>query len=385
MQAPASDPHAIVTEVYDLLSDITTPNLITTANGAAPFRRANGKILLSKPASIGRLREVRFRSFQPVMKSTLSNITRQRITVTVTPMIMPVNTSTKTMINSKFVGYSLYNSANGYDIPFQDDYYYVDFTGNMSEILTNINEKVTAYGSNFKPSGTFVFSNGTKRYTLAADTRAVWSIRDYYNRYHTIGVGDAVNPQFSFASLHLENPLANIEDYVFYTNNLMFRLINLEDDQDTTTIFLTFVINVEIDVDIINVSLFRQLNNMIEYLLVDKGGELAKNVTDQRMYSTHNQCVSTNNNLKDNLIFANYLYNGVDLVLRSSDIKNLSQIVCVSRTTPTVYMKSFEVLPTTQHVCVYLTDMKGQPIDEDYLVQLYSCILVEVDYVYDVW
>ena len=364
--------YSIVTETYDLMNK---NDLVT---------KTDYLYNLLKPSSVQQLREVRFRSFLPVLKNNISNLSKQKITIDIYPMIYKIDSKTGLVINDNLSTYTLTNFANNYDMQFGKETYTIEFYGNLEEVFENINEKIAAYCSNFKPSGTFCLINNTKsiRYELYDKSDGqYYSIEGWYQKYNPDNDNViSVNKIFSKFKYINKNPpkLDNIE---LYTENMLFPMKNKFNLEDTNYIYLTFNIDMYTEIDLINVSQFRQLNNIIEYTKIDF--ETAPAPTYIPNYISKNECISTSNKLYDNLVFANYLFNGLDLILKSPEMKNLSNIISINGSTANIYMKSFEVLPTVKHLQIYLTDNKNNIINESYLEELYSALIIEIDYVYE--
>lgn len=374
----------VVTETYDLLSN----NSLTSME--------QNMYNLLRPSSVQDLREIRFRSFLPVLKNNISNLSKQKITITIYPMMFMIDRTTGQVMNENLSAFTLTNFANNYDMQFGSEQYTIEFYGNIDEVFENINEKIGSYCSNFKPSGTFCAVNNTKtiRYTLF-DGASSCSIEDFYNRYnpdndiHTFrnffSNGSnviSVNKIFSKFRFKNKNPpyMDNIE---LYTQNMIFPMKNFNNLEDHSLMMLTFCIDMYTDIDLISVSNFRQLNNIIEYAKINF--QVTPPSDYIPYYCTTNECISTSNKLYDNLVFANYLYNGLDLILKSPQMKNLSNIISINGSTANIYMKSFEVTPTTKSIQVYLTDNKNNNISKSYLEELYSALIIEIDYVYDTY
>lgn len=362
---------SVVTETYDLLN----PSSLVTHDS----KYYN----LLRPSVAQDLREVRFRSFVPVLKNSISNLSKQKITINIYPMMYMIDSTTGFVKNDNLSTYTLTNFANNYDMQFGSETYSIEFYGDIQEVFDNINEKIAAYCSNFKPSGTFCAVNNTKtiRFSLWDRTdETVSSIEAWYQKYSPdTGNMISVNKCFSRFMFRNNNP-PKLDDIELYTQNMLFIMRNTNNLEDKTLMYLTFCIDMWTDIDLINVSQFRQLNNIIEYTKIDY--ETAPAPSYIRNYCSVNECISTSNKLYENLVFANYLYNGLDLILKSPEMKNLSNIISINGSTANIYMKSFEVLPTAKTISVYITDNKNNAITDVYLEELYSALIVEIDYVY---
>lgn len=348
----------IISETYDLLqiSDIVSTQ--------------NNKYMLKVPTT-NNCKEIRFRNFKPIMKTSISNIQRQNVNIDIYPVIFSLSNTTDGLKvdNVTFPGYQLTNYANNYDIAFKDDSYTSELSGNIDQIVNNINEKIAGFSENFKPSGTFCFVSADRetRYTLSLNGNEAITIREYYDFFKD----NTINPSSAFTTLNYKSDNPDLSDIEFYTSNLMFTLLDLT-HKNNNIIILTFIVDIYSDIDIINVSTFRQLNNCIEYMLTKPSN----------MWCTPNECISTNTNIYDQLIFADYLINGIDLVLRSPDLPNQSNIVYVNNTEAQIYMKAFQTQSALNFFTVYLTDIRNNPIPMLYLSQLYSSIILNVDFVY---
>ena len=282
---------------------------------------------------------------------------------------------------------NLYTYANQTYLPIKSDTVKTNLIGDVNELIDNINEKIAGYCSNFKPSSTMRLIDNTNddlsEWFLTSyieDPKNDLTVDQYYNNYNAQNkLRRSVNPTKYFTKFYVKKE--NDDEYIFGTTNLLFNFRKYPNPVDPCInydmFWVSFNVNIRCDVDIFNVGMDRQYHNNLENVI-------EKNYLDiKAVKNLENQCISTNNDTVLNLIYANYLAHGLDIVLKSQEISNLTNTVFVNKCVSEVYMKISQQFSTQNYITVYLTDINNNPINEDYLKKLYKSILVEIDFVYN--
>lgn len=281
---------------------------------------------------------------------------------------------------------TLFTLANDTYLPIKSQTLKTNLIGTPQEIISNINEKIAGYCSNFKPSSTMriLDKNGEtpKEWHLTnyeEGPNEDWSIEHYYNTFTgTNRMRSIVTPTRNFTKFYVEGD--ETSGYIFGTSHLLFnfRVFGTLDDPDVSPdiFYVMFLVDLHCDVDIFNVGLDRQYHNNLEHVAE------AKYLDVKGLMNRKNQCISTNDDTLLNLTYANYLAHGLDIVLKSQHMANLTNTIFVNKYQADVYMKSAQQFSTQNHITVYLTDISNKYIEEDYLKKIYKSIMVEIDYVY---
>lgn len=296
--------------------------------------------------------------------------------------------------------------ANEVNLPIKPATVKTNLIGSVNEICANINEKLAGYFSNFKPSSTIhVVDADYNTYVLSmfeedplTQTQPHWtdtievpiglSIEKYYQYYN--GITDPVStsanvtPKCYFTRVYNTNSAPSGSTYeqtlsstVFGVHQVLFNFRKYSGSTSSTDcIWMYFDIDIHCDVDIFNISRDRMYHNTLEYIA---SSSWASSPTCWRSF---NQCISTNNDTITNLIYANYLAHGLDIILKSPLMNNISNIIFVNETESQVIMKHTQQFSTANCINVYITDIEGQPIDITYLRHIYRAILLEIDYVF---
>lgn len=353
----------VVSETYDLLS----PN--------APISKQNGLYLLQRPSRVPNLKEVCFRSFNPIMKKSIANLQDSNtINITIYPAIVSnydgngYNVYVKSPIDS--VG----NSSNSLIVNKTTNK--CEFAGTIDGIVKNINETIASYCDNIKNrNATFEYRlmNGnteTTTFYLAdpADITNEISIFDYVNSQTPPDSPlKYINPNINYVKLRYDEQLQQ-----FFTEHVLFKLVNKADN--TKIITLAFIVEITWDpYDLFNVSAYREYFNIASF----NGSGAYPNYIDD------NDCISTNENFENQLTALNYKYNGIDLCLRSSLMRNLTGIVYVNKTEAQITMKGSQESATTSYIPVTITDINNKVIDTSYLESIYSSIIIDLDFIFE--
>lgn len=135
----------VVPETYDLLKP--TDYMTVRRN----------EFLLHRPNARKGLYEVRIRSFKPIISKDISNVTRYGVTVKIYPVINGFNFDSKTASTIYLPDYVLYNENEGVRLPVKGAELKVEFTGDISQLINDINDAIAAYCSDFDLNGTLVF------------------------------------------------------------------------------------------------------------------------------------------------------------------------------------------------------------------------------------
>lgn len=135
----------VVPETYDLLKP--TDYMTVRRN----------EFLLHRPNARKGLYEVRIRSFKPIISKDISNVTRYGVTVKIYPVINGFNPDSKTASTIYLPDYVLYNENEGVRLPVNGAELKVEFTGDISQLIYDINDAIAAYCSDFDLNGTLVF------------------------------------------------------------------------------------------------------------------------------------------------------------------------------------------------------------------------------------
>lgn len=294
--------------------------------------------------------------------------------------------TTKLLTNYDASKIDIMTYANDTYLPVKSEVLKTNLIGDPKEIITNINEKIAGYCSNFKPSSTMRLIDHNdatpKTWHLTnyeEGPNEDWSIERYYDTFSAQNrLRSVVVPTRNFTKFYVQGN--DTDGYIFGTSHLMFnfRIFGTQTDPDVPPdiFYLMFIVNIRCDVDIFNVGTDRQyhnnLENIIEHNYLDATALLNK----------ENQCISTNADTELNLTYANYLAHGLDLVLKSPHMANLTNTVFVNKCIAEVYMKVAQQFSTQNSITVYLTDINNKPIDEEYLKKIYKSIIVEIDYLY---
>lgn len=296
--------------------------------------------------------------------------------------------------------------------------------GNADEICSNINEKLAGYFSNFKPSSTFhVVDSDYNTWVLAqyvddpinygVQTGYTYDasgmkISDYYNWANMIlttrqqkelfnpelkGQFAQVVPQCYFTRIYskIEKSKTPSDTYehtllntVFGVHNMNFCLRQFKNEIDSLTksnasaecLWMYFDVEIHCDTDIFNISRDRMWHNTYERIRDAQWSDLAA------CFYGYNQCISTNEDTLTNLIYANYLAHGLDIILKSPLMNNISNTIFVNETESQVIMKHTQQFSTANCINVYITDIEGNNIEIDYLKRIYRSIMLEIDYIF---
>lgn len=314
--------------------------------------------------------------------------------------------------------------ANGTKLDIKPSTLKTKLIGSAEEICANINEKLAGYFSNFKPSSTIhIVDPDYQTWTLAQyvddpldygpksgytyDASGM-KLADYYRwanmiltaREHAelfnpdlVGQFAQVVPQCYFTRLYskvekaktasdtYEHTLANT---VFGVHNMVFSCRQFKQEVDPLTnshcssecMWLYFEVEVHCDTDIFNISTDRMWHNTYERIRDKQWSD------KMACFFDYNQCISTNEDTVRNLIYANYLAHGLDLILRSPIMNNVTNIIFVNETESQVIMKHTQQHSTANCVIVNLSDIEGNTIELNYLKQIYRAILLEIDFIF---
>lgn len=287
--------------------------------------------------------------------------------------------------------------ANEVKLPIKPATLKTNLIGNASEICANINEKLAGYFSNFKPSSTIhVVDADYNTYVLSmfeddplTQTQPHWtdpvdvavgiSIEKYY-RYYCMTTdpgsnGVNVTPKCYFTRVY--NTSDDPNSVIFGVHQVLFNFRKYtRDGASIDCIWMYFDIDIHCDVDIFNISRDRMYHNTLEFI---RTNSWASSGTCWRSY---NQCISTNNDTITNLIYANYLAHGLDIILKSPLMNNISNTIFVNETESQVIMKHTQQFSTANCINVYITDIEGKNIEIDYLKRIYRSIMLEIDYIF---
>lgn len=330
-----------ISETYDLLSS------------TAPIIRKGNQFLLRRPADTGNLKQICFRSFNPIVKRSISELQTQTITVTIYPMIFDENS---TNLN----GYKLYNMYDQQRLEVGLSTMQVLPGSSINTMLTNINEAIAGYCDSFKSRNSyFIFTNDSNTYTLTS------TVEDYYNNNIKPLMDNAniVAPQNTYTTV------TSNDNTEFFTNNGIFNMV----DPTGNVVYMFFCVDVDFKpYDLFNVSPYRQFFNVHQF--IKAGGEHA---------CIDNDCISTSVRFTELLTALQLNSEGYNLVLKSSLMKNLTGIVYVNKTEAQIVMKGSNEQSAINYVDVSLTDIDGNEVSEQYLDSIYSSILIDVDFVFD--
>lgn len=329
-----------VNETYDLLKPTDY------------MQQVGNEFLLYRPSSNAPLREMRIRSFKPIVSKEISNAERLNATIDIFPVINGYDSSTKTASTIYKPTYQLYNEKDGVRLPVSAAQYIIEFTGYLDKFVKDINDAVSGYCEDFDWNGTFVFSDpeGTDLNYLINDEGTQMTIKDYYNSH--MPLTKAVVPNKPFTKMNAD----------LTTFNLSFNL---------NKYVLTFIIEVNIDpLDIFNTSTFIQTFNALNNL-------------KQSWVISNNDCTTRSTNFGQNLIKAKFLHNGLTLTLSSPFMNNLSQKIYTDYTEARVTYKRMDVTPSSNYFPVSIMDKNNHKISLDYLNTIYDQIIIEVDYIYE--
>lgn len=310
-----------------------------------------------------------------------------------TPYLGP-HTVKDNMLQSKF---QLMTRANGHkiEVPKSEAVYETLLYDEVDAIIDDMNEKISGYCSNFKPSSTWhVIVDGKHFYLcnaydengerLTTPTRK--SISEYIAKFGKFRAASTVESKLSFAKVWKAD--ADDGGYVFGTSNMLFTLKDFDHLDAGETVWLLFTIDLRVDMDIFNVGVQRQIHNCIEHVIFYKDSAKDPTLSNRYWFASDaienaavNQCIATNSHTKHNLLVAAYLARGMDLCLRSSVMHNLSNIIYTSYTENDPDAKRTQQTGTQNYMEVYITDMQGKPVDDAFLKSIYSAIYVDLDYI----
>lgn len=310
-----------------------------------------------------------------------------------TPYLGP-HTVKDNMLQSKF---QLMTRANSHKIEIDKSAvtYECLLYDDVDHIIADINEKISGYCSNFKPSSTFHVICENKHFYLCdaydefgerKSTPVKKSISEYIAKFDKARAASAVEAKLSFAKIWKED--ADDGNFIFGTSNMLFSLKDFDHLDENATIWLLFTIDLRVEMDIFNVGVHRQIHNCIEHVKFynDKSRDPTLSykywwASDAIEFASVNQCIATNSMTKHNLLVAAYLARGMDLCLRSSIMHNLSNIIYTSYTENDPEAKRTQQTGTQNYTEVYITDMQNKPVDDAFLKSIYSAIYVDIDYV----
>lgn len=345
-----------ISEVYDILNNV---------NGV--FSKRSNEYLLHRPSDVANLKEIRFRSFKPIMKHSISTLQEaSTVKVTITPTVW--NYISGGDSNTAFYpGYQLYNVYDNVMMPVTQQTIVCEFAGDIETLLNNINESIASYCDNIKSrNGYFKFVNQSDGTTTQFGM--ITTIEDWLQEVQPPSKIKSVQPSKMYTQIKYNN-----DSDEFVTENVVFPLVMEESGIQTLTVMLVFIVDVVFDpYDMFHVSSFRQLFNCVDYCNKNEG----------KYYVDNNDCISTNADFNSLITAANYRYNGLDLVLKCGLMKNLTSIVYVNDSEAQIVMKGFDVQSSTSYIPVYITDIKGNMIPDEYIRDIYSSVLIEVEYVY---
>ena len=248
------------------------------------MQQVGNEFLLYRPSSNAPLREMRVRSFKPIVSKEIANAERLNATIDIFPVINGYESTTKTASTIYKPTYQLYNEKGGVRLPVSAAQYIIEFTGDLDKFVKDINDAIAGYCEDFDWDGSFVFGDpeGKDLNYLIDDQGAQTTIRNFYNSH--MPLSRAATPSKSFTKMNAD----------LTTFNLSFNL---------NKYVLTFIIEVNIDpLDIFNTSTFIQTFNALNNL-------------KQSWVITNNDCTTRSANFGENLIKAKFLHGGITLTL----------------------------------------------------------------------
>lgn len=135
----------VVSEIYDLLN----PSAFVNNEGA--------DFVLSTPSTFSNLKEIRFRSFHPIVSRDIANSERLTSAVTIEPVVCAIdgdmNVSTAYMPD-----YLLHNEKGNLRLPIKGANYTVEFNGDLKDLIKDVNDALAGYCEDFDWDGWFTFS-----------------------------------------------------------------------------------------------------------------------------------------------------------------------------------------------------------------------------------
>ena len=151
-------PDPVIGEVYDLL------------NPSSEVIQYGDEFILHIPVVYGPLREIRFRSFKPIVSRDIANAERLTSAVHIYPVINAI-TDDMTVSTAYQPDFNIFNERNGIRLPIRDHQYTIEFNGDITELIKDVNDATAGYCEDFDWDGTFVFANGdgTDRYELVLE------------------------------------------------------------------------------------------------------------------------------------------------------------------------------------------------------------------------
>lgn len=99
--------------------------------------------------------------------------------------------------------------------------------------------------------------------------------------------------------------------------------------------------------------------------------------------NTRNEYINYSPTYDEDIKRLEYINDDYSLTLYSDHMNNISQIIYTGYTEANVVYKRFDCLPSTNYLTVYLKDVDAQVPTKNKLNELYSRIIVEIDYVYE--
>ena len=99
--------------------------------------------------------------------------------------------------------------------------------------------------------------------------------------------------------------------------------------------------------------------------------------------NTRNEYINYSPTYESDIKRLEYINDDYGLTLYSDHMNNVSQIIYTGYTEANVVYKRFDCLPSTNYLTVYLKDVESQVPTKNKLNELYSRIIVEIDYVYE--
>ena len=99
--------------------------------------------------------------------------------------------------------------------------------------------------------------------------------------------------------------------------------------------------------------------------------------------NTRNEYINYSPTYDEDIKRLEYINDDYGLTLYSDHMNNVSQIIYTGYTEANVVYKRFDCLPSTNYLTVYLKDVESQVPTKNKLNELYSRIIVEIDYVYE--
>lgn len=347
--SPSASSHfTFRSEVYDLLK--ANSNNFTNQSNDYYLKRPYGSIL----------REVNFRSFKTTLKSNIQKYNRMSMQLTITPVLIKTNPDIpddNDIVKQNF--YMKYNDITNVEI--KDVVYEVDYDGNNETLILDLKSCFDNYKSIIIPSDVSPEKLGSviEYVTAQVSTR--------HSPFSVVIPSDTELITLNY------NKLTDI----ITSNHAVFRVFIPSGGESVTYGYITFIFKLySKPLYTFNQMSLWQLSAIIilvkKYLPTTPDISITPNIPSMYKFPEY---------IKNSRI-ANYLYNGLDLHIKSSLAMNNSAIIFAGNTEAQVMFKNIDVNPTLSSIPVRLTDKNNFPVDINVLREIFNEIILEIDFAF---